>query len=227
MVRVKDRPSGAAPSAVVVCRFSGGGREGGLAGGRCKYVHVSSIAACSCALSCAHGKARVGRPAQPARGMPRAHAAHAPSQPTLPATDNFLRTAGRSQRKKQKQKPVLQAFVSTKVDTYQSRTTFRQTAGICRRRGGSGCGGVRGMDAAAKPPWTDSRRPPQPDPPRQPTECRLLLLLLLLLRRVQGAALPETLPSQQASATAARVRPSHASSRPEAASRPPATGIAA
>jgi len=25
-------------------------------------------------------------------------------------------------------------------------------AGTCRRRGGSGCGGVRGMDAAAKPP---------------------------------------------------------------------------
>ena len=24
--------------------------------GRCKYVHVSSVAACSCALSCAHGK---------------------------------------------------------------------------------------------------------------------------------------------------------------------------
>ncbi|PSD11569.1 hypothetical protein C7E19_18880 [Stenotrophomonas maltophilia] len=68
---------------------------------------------------------------------------------------------------------------------------------------------------------------PQPDPPRQPTECRLLLLLLLLLRRVQGAALPETLPSQQASATAVRGRPSHASSNPEAASRPPATGIAA
>ncbi len=46
--------------------------------GRCKYVHVSSVAACSCALSCAHGKTGVGRPAQPARGMPRAHAAHAP-----------------------------------------------------------------------------------------------------------------------------------------------------
>ncbi|PJL09425.1 hypothetical protein B9Y63_01730 [Stenotrophomonas maltophilia] len=81
------------------------------------------------------------------------------------------------------------------------------------------------MDAAAKPPWTDSRRPPQPDPPRQPTECRLLLLLLL--RRVQGAALPEPDTAQQASATAARVRPSHASSNPDAASRPPATGIAA
>ena len=35
--------------------------------------------------------------------------------------------------------------VSTKIDTYQSGMPFRQFAGICRRRGGSGCGGVRGM----------------------------------------------------------------------------------
>ncbi|PTS74743.1 hypothetical protein DBR20_13005, partial [Stenotrophomonas sp. HMWF023] len=63
------------------------------------------------------------------------------------------------------------------------------------------CGGVRGMDAAAKPTGTYSRRPPQPDPPRHPTECplllllRLLLLLLLLLRPLQvpGAARPKPL----------------------------------
>ncbi|PTT40365.1 hypothetical protein DBR33_14535 [Stenotrophomonas sp. HMWF022] len=35
------------------------------------------------------------------------------------------------------------------------------------------------MDAAAKPPRTGSRRPPQPDPPRHPTGNQLLLLLLL------------------------------------------------
>ncbi|MBA0429600.1 hypothetical protein D7Y53_06530 [Stenotrophomonas maltophilia] len=52
-------------------------------------THVSSVAACSCALSCAHGKTGVGRPAQPARGMPRAHAAHAPATgPTPPSTDS-------------------------------------------------------------------------------------------------------------------------------------------
>ncbi|PII20381.1 hypothetical protein CR919_07605 [Stenotrophomonas sp. LMG 10879] len=45
------------------------------------------------------------------------------------------------------------------------------------------------------------RRPPQPDPPRQPTGNQLLLLLRLLLRplplplRVQGAALPSNTPS--------------------------------
>ena len=38
------------------------------------------------------------------------------------------------------------------------------------------------MDAAAKPPGTGLRRLPQPDPPRHPTECRLLTLI----RRVQG-----------------------------------------
>ncbi len=47
-------------------------------------THVSSVAACSCAQSCAHGKTGVGRPAQPARGMPRAHAAHAPQPPPPP-----------------------------------------------------------------------------------------------------------------------------------------------
>ncbi|KAG1366047.1 hypothetical protein G6F61_013364 [Rhizopus arrhizus] len=33
--------------------------------------------------------------------------------------------------------------------------------------------------AAAKPPWTGSRRPPQPDPPRQPPDSRPLTLTLI------------------------------------------------
>ncbi|QGL77433.1 hypothetical protein FEO95_18090 [Stenotrophomonas maltophilia] len=45
------------------------------------------------------------------------------------------------------------------------------------------------MDGATEPPWTDSRRPLQPDPPRHPTECQLLPLPLF--RRLQGAALPQ------------------------------------
>ncbi|PJL48806.1 hypothetical protein E4420_14180 [Stenotrophomonas maltophilia] len=36
------------------------------------------------------------------------------------------------------------------------------------------------MDAAAKPPRTGLRRPPQPDPPRHPTEWPLLQLPLPL-----------------------------------------------
>ncbi|MEW4987273.1 hypothetical protein ABTM74_16915, partial [Stenotrophomonas geniculata] len=53
----------------------------------------------------------------------------------------------------------------------------------------SGCGSVRGMDAAAKPPWKGLRRLPQPDPPRHPTGNPLLLLLLLLLQLAAGAGL--------------------------------------
>ncbi len=217
MVRVKDRPSGAAPSAVWSSQLGDG--PGGWVG---------------------WGPLQV----RPCKLDRRIHAAHAPSQPTLPTMDGFLRTAGKikkEQEQEQKQNPMLQAFVPTngrhlpKQNQGQSPLrrngirprSLRQIAGNCRRRGGSGCGGVRGMDAAAKPPWTGLRRPPPPDPPRHPTECPLLLWLWLWPRRVQGAALPETLPSQQASATAVRGRPSHASSNPVAASRPPATGIAA
>ncbi|OWQ69101.1 hypothetical protein CEE56_15205 [Stenotrophomonas maltophilia] len=42
------------------------------------------------------------------------------------------------------------------------------------------------MDAATEPPWTDSRRPPQPDPPRHPTGNPLLLRLLLLRLPASG-----------------------------------------
>ncbi|PSD24348.1 hypothetical protein C7E13_05595 [Stenotrophomonas maltophilia] len=59
------------------------------------------------------------------------------------------------------------------------------------------------MDAAAKPPGTGLRRPPQPDPPRLPTGNRLLLLLLLLrlllLQLVAGAGRsPANTPSHAA-----------------------------
>ncbi len=54
-------------------------------------------------------------------------------------------------------------------------------AGICRRRGGSGCGGVSAMDGATELTGTYLQRPPQPDPPRHPAGNQLLLLLLQLL----------------------------------------------
>ncbi|PJL06091.1 hypothetical protein B9Y63_02425 [Stenotrophomonas maltophilia] len=75
---------------------------------------------------------------------------------------------------------------STKVDTHQVNTPFRQIAANCRRRGGSGCGSVRGMDAAAKPPRMGLRRLPQPDPPRHPSIAQLLTLTLTLILQVQG-----------------------------------------
>ncbi|PAM74206.1 hypothetical protein CEK00_02410 [Stenotrophomonas maltophilia] len=42
------------------------------------------------------------------------------------------------------------------------------------------------MDGATEPPGTDSRRPPQPDPPRHPTGSPLLLRLLLLRLPASG-----------------------------------------
>jgi len=71
---------------------------------------------------------------------------------------------------------------------------FRQIAEICRRRGGSGCGGVSAMDGATELAGTYLQRPPQPDPPRHPSGNLLLLSLrqlkLQLLLRVPGAARP-------------------------------------
>ena len=69
-------------------------------------------------------------------------------------------------------------------------------AGICQRWGGVGLRGVSRMDAAAKPPWTGSRRPRNPTPTRQPTESPLLLLLLLRLwpLQVQGCKPCRTTP---------------------------------
>jgi hypothetical protein len=74
------------------------------------------------------------------------------------------------------------------------RISFRQLAGNCRRRGGSGCGCERHgcRDRAPRDGFTAS---PQPDPPRHPTEARCCLLLLPA-RRVQGAALPIPLPGR-------------------------------
>ncbi|PTS72391.1 hypothetical protein DBR20_18410 [Stenotrophomonas sp. HMWF023] len=81
--------------------------------------------------------------------------------------------------------------MSTKVDTYQEQPMpFRQIAEICRRRGGSGCGGVSAMDGATELTGTYLQRPPQPDPLRHPTDTPPLTLTLLRPLQVQGAALP-------------------------------------
>ena len=61
--------------------------------------------------------------------------------------------------------------------------------GNCRRRGGVGLRGDRGMDAAAKPTRTYLRRPRNPTPPRPPWDRPLwtLMLTLMLLWLVAGA----------------------------------------
>ncbi len=186
--------------------------------GRRKYVHVGLAAACSCALSCAHGKTRVGHPAQPARGMPRAHAADTPHSDTAPPSTVPRRcrwgpTVGRhicqisnefihAWRGSTGNCGYRYVWLLVGVDlgrhdfsvryrissgvraryasTGSDPVPYRQIAGNCRRRGGSGCGGVSRMDAATELTWTYLQRPPQPDPPRHPTECPLLLLLFRL-----------------------------------------------
>ena len=104
-------------------------------------------------------------------------------------------------------------YVSTKVDTHQEQAVaFQQIAETCRRRGGSGCGGVSRMDAATELTWTYLQRPPQPDPPRHPTDSPLLLLQLLLPPQVQGAALqspPFPIPRRMG------IQSTHAGSVPE------------
>ena len=215
MVRVKDRPSGAAPPRCGPAS-SGMGREGGSAGGRCKYVHVSSVAASMRLTDLA-----------PVSGRP--------SRPTLPAMDSFLRTAGRSKEKSKAKAdpsdipgvchPRMAWIYRVDQDRHlptAAQNAFRQIAEDCRRRGGSG-GGVSAAWMPRPSPREGFTASPPPDPPRHPSVAQLLTLPL----RVQGAALPEPHITQQASATAVRGRPSHASSRPDAASRPPATGIAA
>ncbi len=91
-------------------------------------------------------------------------------------------------------------------------STERQCAENCRRRGGSDSGGVSRMDAATKPPWTDSRRPPPSDPPRQPAAILPLLLLLLSTLQVQGCKpCQNTYVTQPAITSNARIA-SHSSS---------------
>ncbi len=138
-------------------------------------------------------------PRHPCRGHPR-HRTH-------PAFDSFPRSAGTALGvssvflRKTDLTPDLFRYltdVSTKVDTYQQpRRSVR----------GGAVWGVSRMDAAAKPPGTDSRRPRTPTPPRPPTECPLLTLTLLLrlpasgrhYSRCRAASPAETLPDHDCS----------------------------
>ncbi len=62
-----------------------------------------------------------------------------------------LRRNGIRPRADQRSAPTI--IRSTIRSTISSR--FQQIAAHCRRRGGSGCGGVSAMDGATEPPWTD------------------------------------------------------------------------
>ncbi len=131
------------------------------------------------------------------------HGANGPASPHRPTFDSFPVTVGLILGKDMANR-MGQIRFPLETDLTPDRFSLSvrdplQITEICRRRGGSGCGGVSRMDAATEPTWTYLRRPPQPDPPRHPTDRRLLLLLLGLpassrqYARVQGAALPNPL----------------------------------
>ncbi len=173
------------------------GREGGSAGGRCKYVHVSSVALAR--VRCPAHTARPGLgvlPNPPVACLGPMALTPPANPPSRPWT--VFCAPREDQKKNQRQKPTLQTFlvsaihawrgstVSTKVDTYQQQR--RTHSDRSRKTVEGGVGPVAGV-SAAKPPGTGLRRPPPPDPPRHPSVAQLLTLPL----RVQGAALPEPL----------------------------------
>ena len=153
------------------------GRSGGPCRGRCKYVPVSSMAP-SMAPTPLHGP--------PAR--PLTVSVGVQPRKRKKKSKSGSRRYARSGVDQGRHPPH-----ARHVDTHQQQcsTQSRQIAGICRRRDGSGCGGVSAMDGAIEATGTYLRRPPQPEPPRHPTDSQLLTLTLLRLRlrRVQGAAL--------------------------------------
>ncbi len=157
--------------------FLGVGRAGGLRRGRCKYVHVSSVAA-SMRLT-------------PLR-----------SPPARPRTGSCAASHER-QKKKTKAKAgrcALQCLISDISWVPASGRHYREAFTHGRRSrksvGGGGVGASRtvgAMDGAIEPPWMGLRRVLLA---RQPTGSQLLLLLLPLPwpRRVPGAARPEPFP---------------------------------
>ena len=161
----------------------------------------------------------------------RIHAAHAPSQPTLPATDGFLRTAGRS---KEKEKSKAKADSSDIPDACHPRMAwiYRVDQGrhppeqddVPTDRGDLSKVGRCGW-AGPLAPWMAPSSPQgwvhgvscPPTPPRQPTECGLLPLTLI--RRVQGCK-----PCRNPSPLSKPQQPAreHAPATPAAAPMPPA-----
>ncbi len=74
--------------------------------------------------------------------------------------------------------------------------SVQPSPGNCRRRGGVGLRGVRGMDAAAKPPWTGLRRPRNPTPPRPTRRKPEPFLALVFAVAGQRPALPHRCRAQ-------------------------------
>ncbi len=142
---------------------------------RRKPVHGGSMAPCSCALSCAHGKTGVGLPAQPARGVPRAHGANGPASPHRPTSDRSRRifafgrcrpwsTHIHATRGCERSDPLLTLTFLFFFDfPWRTHTeTVRGRAGGLRR-------GVSRMDAATELTGTYLQRPLR-SPPARPNQ---------------------------------------------------------
>ena len=164
--------------------WDGGERTDG--GGRCKYVHVSSVA-----------------PSMALTPPPSA-----PSPPSTISRDlsecHGLLLVGVDLGRHVDPRHAWMLFdqlskysISIGFDPSEAQMD-QQPPEICQRWGGVGLRGVSRMDAAAKPTGTYLRRPRTPTPPRQPTDSPLLTLTLLWPRQVQGAALPITPPAPAA-----------------------------
>ncbi|MGF6419340.1 hypothetical protein ABH900_002849 [Stenotrophomonas sp. AN71] len=257
MVGVKVRPSAPPPPRWLCLLAIRVDREGGLAGGRREYVLVGSVALARVRCPAHTARPGLGILPNPPVACLGPMALTPPAPPSRPRTVSCAPREDQKERAKAKAHSssirVDQGRHLPERDAVATGRGKLSKAGWVSLRGrerhgwrdraymGEGALLAKHCFASARTPSRQRlgrapegylRRPPQTDPPSHPTDCPLLLLLLLLIRQllVAGAglqAMPETLPSQQASATAVRVRPSHASSRPDAASRPPATGIAA
>ena len=184
---------------------------GGLRRGRCKYVHVSSVAA-SMRLTPLRSP-----PTRPLTGS--CAASHERQNKKIKSRSRSLRSSLPDFRcfLVAGQRPALPQSIHAWRGSTADRGNLSK-AGWVRWRGcpRHGCRGQapRGEGALlAKHCFASARthsrqrlgrsgglrRPPPPDPPRQPTEPRLLTLTLL--RRVQGAALQKKPPYLMATAS--------------------------
>ncbi len=129
-----------------------------------------------------------GAPGRTSRGDEGARS-DTPAHPPRPAPDSFSGTFTHGKEKRRsKAKTAWPADLLLPVETSHARIASKRSArpafavlcslpwlgahGNCQRPGGWGWRGIRGMDAAAKPPWMGSRRPRRPHPPGQPPGSR-------------------------------------------------------
>ncbi len=172
------------------------GGVGGQAGHAVNPAPRSGPAAGGCAFGRLRSSASQAKRPHPWGLDGAIHGANGPACPHRPTSDRFRwLLVGVDLGRRGRSTSCVDAFpfqfeiFDSDGDSSTHGVDLLQIAKICRRRGGSGCGSVRGMDAAAKPPRMGLRRLPQPDPPRLPTGSPLLLrLLLLLLLQLQLAA---------------------------------------